>query len=64
MVGKILNEENCSIEVALAWAISANNCLQNSYGFSPNSWCSERFLSYQMYMKINLQIYKIIPPKN
>ena len=36
MMDKILNEEKCSIEVALTWAINAKNCLQNSYGFSPN----------------------------
>ena len=36
MVDKILNEENCSIELVLAWAISAKNYIQNNYEFSPN----------------------------
>ena len=36
MVGMILKEKKCSIEVALAGAISAKNRLQNNYGFSPN----------------------------
>ena len=36
MVDKILNEKKCSIEVALAGAISAKNRLQNNYGFRPN----------------------------
>ena len=36
MVGMILKEKKCSIEVALAGAISAKNRLQNNYGFRPN----------------------------
>ena len=36
MLEKILEENNCSIEVALAWAVSAKNYLQNVHGYSPN----------------------------
>ena len=35
-VNKILENEICSLEVAIAWAISAKNSLANVYGFSPN----------------------------
>ena len=34
-VSKILEEVECSVEVALCWAINAKNSLQNIYGFSP-----------------------------
>ena len=34
-VSKILEEVNCSIEVALCWAVNAKNSLHNIYGFSP-----------------------------
>ena len=33
---KIREETSCSIEVAVAWAVSAKNSLTNVYGFSPN----------------------------
>lgn len=33
---KILEENKCSIETALAWAVSARNALHNNNGFSPN----------------------------
>ena len=35
-VDKIQEEVDCSVEVALCWAINAKNCLQNVYGFSPH----------------------------
>ena len=36
MMLKILDEQKCSAEIALAWSLSAKNALQNVYGFSPN----------------------------
>ena len=36
MLERILEENKCSMEVALAWAVSAKNSLQNVYGYSPN----------------------------
>ena len=36
MVKKVLNETKCSLEIALAWAVSAKNSLENHYGYSPN----------------------------
>ena len=36
MILKVKNDTNCSVEVALTWAISAKNALANVYGFSPN----------------------------
>ena len=35
-VFKILEEVNCSLEVALCWAVNAKNSLQNIFGFSPH----------------------------
>ena len=35
-VNKILEETNCSLDVALCWAVNAKNSLQNIYGFSPH----------------------------
>ena len=34
-VSKILEDINCSIEIALCWACNAKNSLQNIHGFSP-----------------------------
>ena len=36
MMIKILDEQKCSGEIALAWSVSAKNALQNVYGLSPN----------------------------
>ena len=33
---KVMSDVGCSLEVALAWCISAKNSLLNSYGYSPN----------------------------
>ena len=35
-VRKIMDDSNCSVEVALAWAVAARNSLSNHSGFSPN----------------------------
>ena len=35
-VRKIVDEEKCCVEIALAWTISARNSLANNHGFSPN----------------------------
>ena len=36
MMEKVMSDAGCSLEVALAWCISAKNSLLNSYGYSPN----------------------------
>ena len=36
MMEKVMPDVGCSLEVALAWCISAKNSLLNSYGYSPN----------------------------
>ena len=36
LVNKILHESRCDIEMALAWAVSARNALDNNAGYSPN----------------------------
>ncbi len=35
MVDKIIDEQHCSLEMALAWAVNAKNTLSNVYGYSP-----------------------------
>ena len=35
-VRRIMEDTNCSVKVALAWAVAARNALQNCHGFSPN----------------------------
>ncbi len=35
MLDKIIEEQNCSLELALAWAVNAKNSLSNVYGYSP-----------------------------
>jgi transposase InsO family protein len=35
-VQKILDDTQCELSVALSWAISARNALQNCHGYSPN----------------------------
>ena len=34
-VYKIMDDINCSVEIALCWAVNAKNSLQNIHGFSP-----------------------------
>ena len=36
MVEKTLEDVKCSLDIALAWAVSAKNSLHNVHGFSPN----------------------------
>ena len=36
MMEKVLSDGGCSLEVALAWCLSAKNVLLNSYGYSRN----------------------------
>ena len=35
---KVMSDVGCSLEVALAWCISAKNSSLNSYGYSPNQF--------------------------
>ena len=36
MTGNVLLDVKCSLDVALAWCLSAKNSLLNSHGYSPN----------------------------
>ena len=36
MVKKILEDPDCTLDMALAWPVSAKNSLENYHGFSPN----------------------------
>lgn len=35
-VDRVMTDTGCDLEVALAWAVSARNALQNNHGYSPN----------------------------
>ena len=35
---KVLSDIGCSLKVALAWYLSANNAFLNSYSYSPNQY--------------------------
>ena len=36
MVHKIIADTDCSLEIALAWAVNAKNSLHSFYGYSPD----------------------------
>ncbi|GAB1607207.1 hypothetical protein Ahia01_001004000 [Argonauta hians] len=36
MVEKVMEDTNCSLEIAVAWSVSAKKALKNVHGFSPN----------------------------
>ena len=42
MVDKILHDQNCSVELAFAWAVSAKNSLSNVFGYSPSQLIFEK----------------------
>ena len=35
MINKIINDTQCSLDLALCWALNAKNSLQKTVGFSP-----------------------------
>ena len=37
-VSKTMEDTNCNLELAVAWAVSAKNALKNINGFSPNQF--------------------------
>ena len=45
-VSKVMKDVNCQLEVAVAWSVSAKNCLKNVYGFSPNQLVFRRNPNY------------------
>ena len=36
LVNKIIDDTNCDVQMALAWAVSARNAFDNKSGYSPN----------------------------
>ena len=36
MVDKLIDSQNCSLEMALAWAVNAKNSMSNVFGYSPH----------------------------
>ena len=45
-VSKGMKDVNCQLEVAVAWSVSAKNCLKNVYGFSSNQLAFGRNPNY------------------
>ena len=45
-VTKIMHDVKCSLDIALFWALSAKNSLQNFHGFSPNQLVCEQNPNY------------------
>ena len=45
-VSKVVKDVNCQLEVAVAWSVSAKNCLKNVDGFSLNELVFERNPNY------------------
>ena len=52
-VAKIINDINCTLNVALSWALSAKNSLQNFHGFSPNQLVFGRNPNFLLCFMIN-----------
>ena len=54
-ISRILEDMNCSLEIALPWAINAKNSLLNVYGFSPYILVFGRNpqLPLEVFLKVN-----------
>ena len=52
-IHKVRLDTGCSLEIALAWSVSAKNCLANVYGFSPNQLVFGKTLAFQTFWKIS-----------
>lgn len=46
IVCKTIEEINCDLDVAVAWALSAKNSLKNGNGFSPRSTCTRVYVIF------------------
>lgn len=58
IVCKTIEEINCDLDVAVAWALSAKNSLKNGNGFSPpQSTCIWKKQTFQMFLQMFLVIY-------
>ena len=56
MKEKVLSDVGCSLEVALAWCLSAKNALLNSYGYSPNQLVFGYNPNFPSVSQINYQL--------
>ena len=56
MMEKVLSDVGCSLEVALAWCLSAKNALLNSYGYSPNQLVFGYNPNFPSVSQINYQL--------
>ena len=54
-VSKTMNDTNCDLDVAVAWAISAKNSLKNVHGFSPNQSVLEEIQIFLMCVTMHYQ---------
>ena len=58
-IDKICEDTQCSLEIALAWAVSAKNSLSNVYGYSPNQWFLGETQIIPVYLAITLLHWKV-----
>ena len=54
IVCKTIEEINCDLDLAVAWALSAKNSLKNGNGFSPRSTCIWKKQTFQMFLQMFL----------
>ena len=54
IVCKTIEEINCDLDVAVAWALSAKNSLKNGNGFSLRSTCIWKKQTFQMFLQMFL----------
>ena len=54
IVCKTIEEINCDLDLAVAWALSAKNSLKSGNGFSPRSTCIWKKQTFQMFLQMFL----------
>ena len=55
-VSKIIEETNCDLDVAFAWAVSTKNYLKNVNGFSPNQLVFEKIAQDDLLTALEIKL--------
>lgn len=55
-VSKIIQEPNCDLDVAFAWAVSTKNYLKNVNGFSPNQLVFEKIAQDDLLTALEIKL--------
>ena len=55
-VSKIIEETNCDLDVAFAWAVSTKNYLKNINGFSPNQLVFEKIAQDDLLTALEIKL--------